>query len=200
MTPSARRRGGEVSSPRFSGGAVVQNPYLIGSSVYLRPLEVSDAATLQAWFNDPDVRRTLLRYKPMTLTAEEEFLRSSQNSDTNLILGVATRSENHLVGCTGLHQIDVRNRHATFGIAIGDKNMWGRGYGTEVTRFIVEHAFRTLNLNRVWLHVLEFNERGIRAYKKVGFREEGRLRQHQFVDGRYWDIITMAVLREEFNA
>jgi RimJ/RimL family protein N-acetyltransferase len=178
----------------------VQNPYLIGSSIYLRPLEVSDAATVQPWYNDPETRRTLLRYRPMTQTAEEEFLRSGQNNETVLLLGVVTRSEDRLIGGTGLHQIDTRHRHASFGIVIGDKSMWGRGYGTEVTRLMVEHAFGTLNFNRLWLHVVEFNVRGIRAYTKVGFREEGRLRQHMFVDGRYWDIITMGILRDDFKA
>jgi [ribosomal protein S5]-alanine N-acetyltransferase len=178
----------------------VKNPFLIGPSVYLRPVEVADAAAVQPWFNDPEVRRTIRRYQPMTLAAEEDFLRRLPESDTNLPLAVMTRGQDRFIGMTGLHEIDVRNRHAAFGLMIGDKGMWGRGYGTEVTRLVVGHAFGTMNLNRVWLHVFEYNERGIRAYTKVGFREEGRLRQHTFADGRYWDVLVMGVLRDEWAA
>ncbi len=89
-------------------------------------------------------------------------------------------------------------RRASFGILIGDKAAWGKGYGSEATRLMLRHAFETLNLNRVWLHVYEYNQRGIRAYEKVGFRREGVLRQDTFRDGRYWDTIAMAVLREEW--
>ena len=178
----------------------MKTPFLIGPSVYLRPVEVADAAAVQPWFNDPDVRRTVRRNQPMSLAAEEEFLRRASDSAANLPLAVMTRGEDRFIGLTGLHEIDDRSRHAAFGLLIGDKSMWGRGYGTEVTRLVVEHAFRTMNLNRVWLHVFEYNERGIRAYARVGFREEGRLRQHTFHDGRYWDVLTMGLLRDEWAA
>src|SRR5262249_62195912 len=65
---------------------------------------------------------------------------------------------------------------------------------------LVEHAFEILNLNRVWLHVYEFNERGIRTYERVGFQKEGVLRQDHFHDGRYWSTIIMGILREEWQA
>jgi RimJ/RimL family protein N-acetyltransferase len=64
---------------------------------------------------------------------------------------------------------------------------------------MVGYAFETLNLNRIWLNVYEYNQRGVRAYEKVGFRREGVLRQDTFRDGRYWDTIAMAVLREEWR-
>ncbi len=57
-----------------------------------------------------------------------------------------------------------------------------------------------MNLNRVWLYVYEHNERGIRTYEKVGFKREGLLRQETFREGRYWDAIVMAILREEWMA
>ena len=80
-----------------------------------------------------------------------------------------------------------------------DKGSWGQGYGTEATRLVVQHAFATLNLNRVWLEVYEYNPRGLRAYEKVGFRKEGVKRQDNYRAGRYWDTIVMAILREEWD-
>jgi RimJ/RimL family protein N-acetyltransferase len=92
------------------------------------------------------------------------------------------------------------NRHTSFGIVVGDKTEWGKGYGSEATQLMVGHAFETLNLNRVWLRVFEYNARGIRAYEKVGFKKEGVLRQDRFQDGRYWDTFAMAILRDEYSS
>jgi RimJ/RimL family protein N-acetyltransferase len=175
------------------------NPFLVGERVYLRPLERADAPAFVAWMNDPEVTRFLLAYRPINLRSEEEFIDRANTAEDGLVLGIVLKDGDRLVGATGLHPIDFRCRKAGFGISIGDKSAWGKGHGTEATRMIVAHAFETLNLNRVWLHVFEYNERGIRTYEKVGFRREGVLRQDTYRDGRYWDAIAMALLREEWE-
>ena len=101
-------------------------------------------------------------------------------------------------GATGLHQLDWRARHACFGVFIGVKEEWGKGHGTDATRLMVRHAFATMNLNRVWLHVVSTHEAGIRAYERAGFRREGVLRQQFYREGRCQDLLVMAVLREEW--
>jgi RimJ/RimL family protein N-acetyltransferase len=176
----------------------MKNAFLIGTKIYLRPLEREDAKQCAAWFNHPEITRTLLIYRPISLHGEEEFIDKALQSEHDLLLGIAIQGSDRLIGGTGLHQIDFKNRHAGFGIAIGDKEEWGKGYGTEATRQMIQHAFATLNLNRVWLHVFEYNQRGIRTYEKVGFRREGVLRQETYREGRYWDTIVMAILREEW--
>jgi RimJ/RimL family protein N-acetyltransferase len=178
----------------------VQNPFLIGTHIYLRPLELADAPAITPWFNDPEVNRNLLRYQPLSVHGEEEFLRKVTASETDVVLGVVAKEGDRLVGVTGLMNLDLRCRNAQFGINIGDKGAWGRGFGTEATRLVVRHAFETLNLHRVCLQVYEYNARGLHVYEKVGFRREGVLRQHTYRDGRYWDVITMAVLRAEWDA
>lgn len=174
------------------------NPFLVGARLYLRALERADAPALVPWLNDPEVTRFLRAYRPMTLRAEEEFIERAGQGD-DIVLGVVLREGDRLIGAAGLSQIDYRCRRASFGISIGARDEWGKGYGTEATRLVVGYAFETLNLNRVWLHVYEYNGRGLRAYEKVGFRREGVLRQDIFRDGRYWDTITMAILREEWE-
>jgi RimJ/RimL family protein N-acetyltransferase len=178
----------------------MKNPFLIGTKIYLRPLEYSDAPQLTTWINDPEVTRTLLAYRPMNLQTEQEFIDRMYRSEDDLVVGIVVRQTDQLIGVTGLHRIDWRNRHAALGILIGAKGEWGKGYGTEATSLLVDHAFATLNLNRVWLHVYEFNTRAVRAYEKVGFQKEGLLRQETFREGRYWDTIVMAVLRAEWAA
>jgi RimJ/RimL family protein N-acetyltransferase len=151
------------------------------------------------WLNDPQVTRTLLQRLPLNLAAEEDFLAKLYQDDKQVILGIALRDSDRLIGGTGLHPIDYRNSHTGFGILIGEKEEWGKGHGTEATTLMVDFAFQTLNLNRVWLHVFEDNLRGQRAYEKAGFRKEGVLRQESYREGRYWDTITMAILRQEWQ-
>jgi RimJ/RimL family protein N-acetyltransferase len=177
----------------------VKNPFLVGDRVYLRPLEKEDAPLFVTWLNDREVARTLLRHHPINLPAEEEFIAQACARDDALALGIVLRETDRLIGSAGLMQINWRNRHAGFGILIGAKEEWGKGYGTEATALVVRHAFETLNLNRVWLHAYEFNPRGLRAYEKAGFKREGVLRQDTFCDGRYWDTVVMAVLRDEWQ-
>lgn len=176
----------------------MNNPFLIGTTIYLRPLERADARQCAGWFNHPEITRTLLMYRPVSLRAEEEFIEKALQSEHDLVLGIALKDSDRLIGGTGLRDIDFKDRHAGFGITIGEPQEWGKGYGTEATRLMVEHAFLTLNLNRVWLRVYEYNQRGIRAYEKVGFRREGVLRQDTYREGRYWDTIIMGILREEW--
>ncbi len=177
----------------------MKNPFRIGAKIYLRPLERADAPRIVPWINDPEVTHTLAMYRPMNLQNEEEFIAKVTNSEHDLVLCIMVNETDAFIGLTGLHEIDFKNRHANFGISIGEKAAWGNGYGTEATRLMVRYAFETLNLNRVRLLVYENNPRARRAYEKVGFKQEGILRQERFHDGRYWDTVTMAILRDEWN-
>lgn len=177
----------------------MQNPFLVGKQIYLRPLERADAATLLPWVNDSEITRHLLLYRPVSLTAEENFIDSLNENQDGIHLAIVLRDSDRLIGVCGLHKLDHKNRHASFGIFIGAKEEWGGGYGTEATRLIVNYAFATLNLHRVWLHVFEDNARGQRAYEKVGFQREGVLRQDFYREGRYWNTIVMGILREEWQ-
>jgi [ribosomal protein S5]-alanine N-acetyltransferase len=178
----------------------VKNPYILGEKLYLRPLDADDAPVMQPWVNDPEVTRNLSVWRPMQVRDELEFIERSQRDSNGIVLGIVPRASDRLIGTAGLHRIDWKNRSAGFGIEIGVKEEWGKGFGAEATRLMVKHAFETMNLHRVWLQVYEFNLRGIRCYERAGFQREGVHRQFLFADGRYWDALTMAVLREESGA
>ena len=177
----------------------MKNAFLIGEKVYLRPLEKTDAPVLQAYINDPDVIRTLDQHLPRSLHYEEAWLDGLGKDESIVAFGIALKKTDTLIGATDLRSINARARKATFGISIGAKEEWNKGYGTEATRLIVKYGFDTLNLNRIALHVYENNPKAIRAYEKVGFVREGRYRQCVFREGRYLDVICMAVLREEWE-
>jgi diamine N-acetyltransferase len=178
----------------------MKNAFLSGERVHLRPLDRADAPVIVTWFNNPAVRRTLQMYQPMTIEREHQFLERMQGSDRDVVLGIVPAGTERLIGVTGLHAIDIRHRHAGFGITVGEPGEWGKGYGTEATALMVGHAFETLNLHRVWLHVYAFNDRGRRAYERVGFQLEGTLREAYFGEGRYADVQVMGVLDHEWRA
>ncbi|HVN87809.1 MAG TPA: GNAT family protein [Candidatus Binatia bacterium] len=177
----------------------MKNPFRIGSAIYLRPLEREDAPLFVTWLNDPEVTRTLNVYRPVDLPSEEEFIATIPKSDTDFVFGVALIATDHLIGTTGLHDVDWKNRHASFGINVGAKHEWGKGYGTDATVLTLQYAFETLNLHRVRLLVYEHNARAIRLYENVGFQREGLLREDRYHEGRYWNTITMAMLRDEWD-
>ena len=83
---------------------------------------------------------------------------------------------------------------------IGEKAYWSKGYGSDAVTTLVRFAFEEMNLNRVELHVYDFNLRGQAAYRKCGFREEGRMRDAHHTEGRFHDVVVMAVLRDEWVA
>lgn len=177
----------------------MSNAFLVGTNLYLRPLERADAPRVTPWLNDPEVRRTLAVHRPINLQSEEEFIAKVYQSEHDLVLGIVLNEGDTFIGVTGLHQMDFTNRHASFGIALGNKSVWNHGYGTEATALMVQYAFDTLNMNRVWLRVFEYNVAGIKTYEKVGFQREGVLRQEVYREGRYWDAIVMAILRGEWE-
>jgi RimJ/RimL family protein N-acetyltransferase len=172
-------------------------PYLIGPNVHLRPLLESDATECWAWFNDPDVRRTLaLRGRPNTEANSRAFIHSL-DPRRDQVFAIITREGDVYVGNCGLHEIHPVDRHASLGLVIGRKDYWGKGIGTESVRLLCRYAFEQVNLHRVQLSTYAINERGFRLYQRVGFKIEGRRREHAFIEGRYVDEITMGLLRGE---
>lgn len=179
----------------------MKTPFFIGEYVYLRPIEREDTALIQQYVNDPEVRATLQMYQPKSEIAELDFIEGmcAGKSATDIVLGIALKENDRLIGTTGFHQIDWKNRRACFGINIGAKDCWSKGYGTESTRLMVKYAFEELAMNRVWLNVYDFNPRAIRAYEKAGFRREGLLRQDIFKAGKFWDVWVMGILRADYD-
>ncbi len=102
------------------------------------------------------------------------------------------------IGDAGLFDLDDRNQTAEFGIFIGESDCWGRGYGTETARLVLDYGFIALSLHNIWLTVDEPNWGGRRAYEKAGFKETARRRQAIRQGTRRWDLIEIDCLVSEF--
>jgi RimJ/RimL family protein N-acetyltransferase len=178
----------------------MQNPFLLGMRVYLRPLVAADAPACWTWVNDPDIRRTLmLREGPNTEEMTRAWIRGL-DFRRNMEFAIVTRDADRHVGNCGLNTVRPVDRHATLGIVIGRKDHWGHGFGTEAVSLLCRYAFEQLNLHKVCLSCYAINERGLRLYARVGFRVEGRRREQAHIEGRWVDEIVLGLLRDELIA
>ena len=171
---------------------------LEGRIVNLRATESTDLERAYTWINDREVTRFLAHRYPHSQADERRWLEQGPADPfvDGVRLAIETKDGVH-IGNINLHRLSADDRKASLGIMIGDKAYWSNGCGTDAVVTLLRFAFGEMNLNRVALHVFEFNERAIACYEKCGFRWEGRLREHYYGEGRYWDVYVMGILREE---
>jgi RimJ/RimL family protein N-acetyltransferase len=171
-----------------------------GDRVVLRKHAPENVSAFRRWYADPEVAR-LARYQdaPMRLDEIDRFFQLRALGAESMTMAIHDRDTDRLIGSCAFSQLDGENGSAMYHITIGEKDTWGRGYGTEATRLMLDHAFGTLGLHRIALTVFEFNERAIRAYRRCGFQIEGRARESIWRDGRWWDELAMSVLSTEWH-
>ena len=180
----------------------MRHPFLVGELVYLRRFEREDMTDRYfQWLNDGEVTRYMVNGAvPNSSENIEAYYERMSRSPNDVLFAIVDRATETHIGNTGIHDIDWIRRLGGFGILVGEKEYWGKGYGTEITRLIVGFAFDRLNLNKVWLGVHADHGGAVRAYEKAGFRVEGRLRQEMCRHGVYEDRFIMGILREEYYA
>ena len=173
---------------------------LEGQSVVLRKHVPENLGAFRRWYRDPDVAR-LARYQdgPMSIEEIDRFFQGRAVGPESMAMAIHLRGTDRLIGTCAFSQLDGDNGSALFHITIGEKEEWGRGFGTEATRLMVDHAFGALGLHRVALTVFEFNERAIRAYVTCGFTTEGRAREAIWRDGRWWHEVSMSILESKWR-
>jgi len=176
---------------------------IYGKRIRLRGVERTDVPKSFEWINDPEVNEGLAIYLPMSMHDEEQwFERITQREQEEKPMAIEMRAGEgwKLIGNCSVFNIEWVSRSAELGIAIGDKTVWNKGYGTETMQLLLQHGFETLNLNRIYLRVYSTNPRAIRAYEKAGFVLEGTLREAVYKHGSYADVLIMSVLRSEWKS
>ncbi|MBV9710496.1 MAG: GNAT family N-acetyltransferase [Ktedonobacteraceae bacterium] len=175
----------------------MQNPFIVGERIYLRPLEpAQDNHLYSTWRNDEEIRRYFSVY-PTSDTRGKERLENLYKDFRHIIFGVVLKEDNRLIGMVGLKDINTLNQSAEFYVII-DNSAHGRGYGTEATKLMVRYGFMELNLNRIQTQDMEDNIGGWRADEKAGFKYEGTLREAILRFGKYHNVKVYSLLRREF--
>ena len=172
--------------------------------VFLRPFEAADAETYRRWRADADPMSLTGFHEraPLSLAQAQKHIAevtADQGKDAYSFL-ICIVADDRPIGEVMLFEIDRRNGSAEVGIFIGEPDEWGKGYGTDAVRAVVEFGFAELRLERIWLEVWTENPRAQRAYEKAGFTREATLRHDRYEGGRYTDGHIMSILRDEWLA
>lgn len=164
----------------------------------LRPLrKETDLEACLRWINDPEVNHYLKIYLPMPAQGEAEWFDSIAKSRSDIVLAIETLT-GKFIGTMGLHRINWKDRVATTGALIGEKEYWGKGYGTDAKMILLDYAFNTINLRKICSSVFSFNKRSLRYLLHTGYKVEGVRRKQIFKQGKYWDEIILGLFRQDW--
>ncbi|WP_108669362.1 GNAT family N-acetyltransferase [Peribacillus acanthi] len=170
-----------------------------GSLLKLTGIRPGDAEIMVKWGEDPEYLRNIDTdiARPYSM---KQFDNEGNPKSNSFNFRLRTIDNDSLIGFVVLHSIEWNNRSGLLAIGIGDSENRNKGYGQDALKLILQYAFCELNLDRVGLDVIQYNDRAIHAYEKVGFQQEGRMRSAVYRDGNRYDRIIMGILRSEWEA
>jgi len=174
-----------------------------GELVRLSAMDADEAGkAFSRWHRDSEFRRLLdsgVAYMASAYGAKKWLEKELEEQSVNQHwFSVRKVDDDQLLGDIDLYIANWSGRDAFVGLGIGEREFWGKGYGTDLMKLILCYGFTEVNLKRVTLTVFEYNPRAIRSYEKAGFRHEGRMRRVLNKEGKRWDILYMGILREEW--
>jgi RimJ/RimL family protein N-acetyltransferase len=130
----------------------------------------------------------------------QEWIEQNLEKENNdIFFSIHALEGDRLIGFIGFFNLFHSNGEAWLVVGVGEPDYWNKGYGSDAIRLALYYAFNELNLHRVTLCVFEYNQRARRAYEKLGFIYEGRIRGEFLRQGERWDLIYMGLLREEWQ-
>ncbi len=170
---------------------------LNAKEIYLDSIKEENLPLLFKWINDRETVLLSSYYKPVSENEHRSWFENIKLDKSVFIFGIFLLKGNKLIGTCKLLNLNFIDRNGELQIRIGDRHNQSKGYGQQAIKLLVDFAFKDLNLTRIYLFVFDDNTRAIKAYQKIGFIEEGILRKHAHIDGKYRNVIIMGLLREE---
>lgn len=165
--------------------------------IAIRAVEARDLESIRKFRNDPSTWMMLTDISLLDAEDQREwFARLHALKDRKYY--VLCDDSHPFLGLVRTDQIDLTNRSIRVGVDIACE-LRGQGYGRKAYRLLKKYCFDYLNMHRVWLLVLDTNERALRLYEQQGFTLEGRHREAIFRDGSYHDYLILSILKQEYN-
>lgn len=167
----------------------------------IRPVERQDLVFLRDLANDPVVRENVVGWDwPLSLAGQELWFAKGIDTNTTRRF-IIENGDGEPIGLTGLWNINWQNGTATMAVKLGgNKSVRGRGYGKRTVWTMMDFAFNDVGLRRLHSTILEFNQASLTTFiEKSGWKREGVARQHVWRNGEYWDVIHIAILRNEYK-
>lgn len=166
-------------------------------SFYLRDVRVDDKEAIYQWRNSPDVARYMYTDHHITEVEHEHWFQNALKDPRRKYWIIMYDRE--AIGLVNLYDIDEKNRRCFWAFYISSQNVRGKGTGSFVEYQIMKYVFEDLEYNKLCCEVLSFNQSVIDMHKSFGFREEGIYRQHMLKNGKYADVVALAMLKSEWD-
>ena len=170
---------------------------LTGRLVRLRAPVPQDAPFIAEYIAMPEVARTLDSWAHSPYSVEQALDWIGRHDPGSVNWAIDCLADDAFIGCTGLRELDFRDRNCEWGIWIGPPSRWGQGFGSEACRLATAFAFRELGMEKVYLKVYETNPGGLRAYQKAGFKIEATLPRDHWWEGGFTSSHLMAAYRDD---
>ena len=180
----------------------MNDSFRVGESVYFRSLSASDIENrYYEWFNDEVTSKNNSHsIFPETKEDATQFHKELKDNNSMVHFAIIDIETDMHIGCCSLQCIDWISRSAEMARIIGKKDFRGKGIGTEVGKMLLEYGFNTLNLNKIWVGNVATNEAAIGSKNKLGFTVDGVLREANFKNGTYHDVVISSILKREYTS
>jgi RimJ/RimL family protein N-acetyltransferase len=170
--------------------------------LFIRPMVLSDIATIAHWFSDPDDLALFERSAPLPpgrdmLEARWKDDLTAASNEAKAYWYIVCHETGAPVAIGGLQSIDYINGNCVLPIFIA-KTMRGRGVGIRLTALLLDFAFNKLRLTRVTTYYREDNRISAKLVARAAFKIEGTMRKSWFVNGKHLDMIMAGVLQEDW--
>lgn len=179
----------------------MNNPFLVGSRIYLRGLEASDVdGEYPSWLNDEILTQYLEHHVfPYSKASALEYINALHHRRDIVMLAIIEKLTNKHIGNIALSSISTLHQSAEFSLLIGDPNSHKKGFAKEASLLLLSHGFMTMNLNRIWCGTMDTNLPMQHLALALGMQQEGIKRQEVYKNGRYNDTIQYSLLKHEFK-
>ena len=149
------------------------------------------------WLNDKEVCKYNSHGDELyTREMAQDYINSIQNDLTCEVYAVYEKDKNIHIGNISLQHIDKKNKSAEIAYLFGEKEYWGNGYATEASKVLLKRACETLNIHRIYFGTHIENKAMQKVGEKLGFKKEGILKDAQYKDGKFNDIVCYALIKE----
>jgi RimJ/RimL family protein N-acetyltransferase len=181
----------------ISKQSLAQQATLFTPRLKLEQLGEKHFAGTMAGINNPESSRLTGTLEVFTFERIQTWLTGLPGRDDRADWAIIRQSDGAFLGEVVLNDLDEHNQSMNFRIALWSHEEFNQGYGTEVTRAVIDYGLHVVGLHRISLSVFAFNPRAKRVYEKCGFVQEGVARDALFWDGVWVDSINMSVLSSD---
>jgi diamine N-acetyltransferase len=173
--------------------------FLESTRILLRPIQREDLKYLAELMSDREIGILTGEVYPSTEKGMEEFYERCQKTEDRIWFVIVDKETGKVIGETGFLRMFMPWRTTDFSLVIWDKEYWSKGYGKEIAALMLEYGFNSLNIHRMAIGVVGFNQNALKLWKSIGFVEEGRQKDGYFVNGEYSDFVMLYLLEDDYR-